>query len=314
METSARDARIAEIQAQVLQVFRRVNPTRRRYARDDESCRALRHREEVIFANLGFERSTFDGARVLDAGCGTGDVSFMLADWGAKVDGFDLNQASVGHAQRMARQLGLENSCHFVCGSVFDPPFSGTYDFVQCLGVLPHTGDPASAYRRLAAQVRPGGHLYVALINRYGFALRAAKRGIVHLLAGGEPERKARHARALWRGHIRRAAKFGVRTEEQIAWDNFVAPHLTSTIGDWFGWMENCGLTYVSSYPSFFSLRLPSQSTGGIERLTATEALPRSVPLRTLLTTLVQLRWATALGVGGLASISFVAQKTGGQR
>lgn len=303
------NSRIAEIEEQTLQVFKRVNPTLREYTRADEICQSLRRREETILANLGFEPAFFQGKTVLDAGCGTGDMSFLLADWGAHIHGFDLNEVSIHHAQRMARQLGLETRCEFKVGNVFAPPFEGIYDFVQCLGVLPHTGDPELAFGKLAQRVKAGGYFYVSTINTYGFALRAFKRAIVHMLGRGDPDRKARWAKILWKGHIQRAAKFGLRTEEQIAYDNFVAPHITTTVGDWMRWLRDNDLEYVSSYPSFFSPRLPSHRSGGIEVLRVQQDMPKSKTARAVLTALVQLHWAVAFRVGGMASISFVGRR-----
>jgi len=299
---------IVKTQRETLAVFQRVNPTRRDFSPGDPRLADLRKREETIYNNLGFPSVDFREKRILEAGCGTGDIALMLADWGATVDAFDLNEHSVAHAQSMAKRFPNSNRCRFQQGSVFSPPYNGQYDFVQCLGVLAHVGDPKLAFKTLASRVKPGGFLYIMNLNTWGFLSRWLKRAIVSALALGNPERKARWAQRLWKKHISRAAKFGVRTEEQIAWDNFVAPHKTETIGEWLEWMKECDMEYVSSYPSFYSLKLPSTSTGGIEPMPCQNA-PRNLILRWLLRGLVQIRWAMALGVGGLCSISFVARK-----
>jgi len=145
-------------------------------------------------------------------------------------------------------------------------------------------------------------------LNTWGFALRRIKRAIVSTLAVGDLDRKAEWAKRLWRRHIARAAKFGVRTEDQIAWDNFVAPHLTATMGEWLQWMKQNGMDYVSSFPSFYSLKLPSAKTGGIDNFQCPPP-PSLAITRWLLRGVVQLRWAFAFRVGGLCSISYVARK-----
>lgn len=289
-------------------VFTRVNPTRRAYTVGDPEFEGLRRREETILANLGLRPEDFAGKRLLDAGCGTGDMALMTASWGADVCGFDLNPASVVHATQSAGRAGFQSRCRFVQGSVLAPPFQGPFDIVMCLGVLPHVGDPAAGYAQLARLVAPGGYLYVVSVNSAGFALRWAKRAIVHVLSGGNPQRKAEWAKLVWRRHVQRAARFGHRTADQIAWDNFVAPHLNAYVGDWLRWMGENGLEYVSSYPSFYRLRLPSPSTGGIDPVAPDEP-PASPSARWLLRLAVQLRWACAFRVGGLASISFLARK-----
>lgn len=289
-------------------VFGKVNPTRRDYTVGDPEFAGLQRREETILANLGLSPEFFRGTRVLDAGCGTGDIALLTARWGADTCAFDLNRESVAHAMLMAERTGLQGRCRFVQGSVLAPPFAGPFDLVMCLGVLPHTGDPERAFGRLASLVRPGGYLYIASINTYGFALRRAKRAVVDLLSGGKPERKAALAKILWRNHVARAARFGFRTPDQIAWDNFVAPHLTASVGQWLSWMHSNGLEYVSSFPSFFQLTLPPAHRGAVAPV-APVAPPRSALVRRVKAVLVQFRWAAAFRVGGLASISFLARK-----
>lgn len=111
-------------------VFKKVNPTRRDFGPQDQRYADLRRREEVILNNLGFTRESFNGKRVLDAGCGTGDIALMLADWGAMVDAFDLNEHSIAHAQVTVSKFENRKRCCFRTGSVFVPPFEGAYDFV----------------------------------------------------------------------------------------------------------------------------------------------------------------------------------------
>jgi 2-polyprenyl-6-hydroxyphenyl methylase/3-demethylubiquinone-9 3-methyltransferase len=299
---------IRKIERETMAVFTRVNPTRRDYTVGDTDFEGLRKREETILANLGLCPNDFAGRRVLDAGCGTGEIALLTASWGATVEAFDLNPASVKHAAKMAIRSGLNARCRFAVGSVLAPPVRGPFDIAMCLGVLPHVGDPRSGYANLAKLVRPGGYLYVSTINRYGFALRRAKRALVHLLSLGDPARKAEWAQVVWRRHIERAARFGHRTKDQIAWDNFVAPHLTASVADWLDWMNKNELEYVSSFPCFFSLRLPSSQAGGIQSIERTPP-PEPQWLRSIVALAVQVRWALAFRVGGLASISFLGRK-----
>ncbi|MBI3693971.1 MAG: methyltransferase domain-containing protein [Acidobacteria bacterium] len=298
----------ATVEEQTMAVFSRVNPTCREYSAVDPEFQGLRRREETILANLGLSPEDFAGRRVLDAGCGTGELAQLAASWGAEVWAFDLNPVSVEHAIEMSTRSGLAGRCRFTVGSVLAPPVEGPFDIVMCLGVLAHVGDPRAAYGELAKLVRPGGDLYASHINRYGFALRGFKRAIARWLARGDPARTAAWSKRVWRRHVERAARFGHRTVDQIAWDNFVAPHVTATIADWLEWMKENGLEYVSSFPSFYSLRIPSAQDGGVERMEP-PPLPRSRFLQKKLPALAQIRWALAFGVGGLASISFLARK-----
>ncbi len=158
--------KVRRVEQQTMAVFSHVNPTCREYTVGDPEFDGLRQREETVLANLGFSPQDFIGMRVLDAGCGTGEIALLATSWGAEVCAFDLNSTSVNHAVRMALRSGLNGRCQFVQGNVLAPPFRGPFDLVMCLGVLAHVGDPRAGYVELSRLVSPGGYLYVSHINR----------------------------------------------------------------------------------------------------------------------------------------------------
>ncbi len=96
-----------------------------------------------------------DGARVLDAGCGTGNNLVHFADLGAPV-GIDLSE----EALRFCRTRRVTA----VRGSVLSLPFAdASFDLVTSFDVLYHrwVQDDAAAVRELARVLRPGGLLLV---------------------------------------------------------------------------------------------------------------------------------------------------------
>ncbi|MEB8340715.1 class I SAM-dependent methyltransferase [Streptomyces endophyticus] len=110
------------------------------------------------------------GARVLDAGCGTGRVMIRLAELGYDGVGIDLDASMLDVARERAPQLPwLQTDL-----AEFDPAALGiATDFglvVAAGNVLPllTPGTEATVVERLAAALRPGG-LLVA-----GFGLDAA--------------------------------------------------------------------------------------------------------------------------------------------
>lgn len=114
---------------------------------------------QPITRRLLLEAGLRPGMRVLDIGCGTGDVSLLAAELvgprGAVV-GIDRSAEAVAAARDRAAALG--------CGSVtFRRAEARAYDdpapFDLAIGryVLIHQADPAEMIRAAAAQVRPGG-------------------------------------------------------------------------------------------------------------------------------------------------------------
>jgi 2-polyprenyl-3-methyl-5-hydroxy-6-metoxy-1,4-benzoquinol methylase len=112
------------------------------------------------------------GARVLDAGCGTGWVGIEAALLGAGVSAFDPSPAMVELARANARDSGVALDARV--GFVEDAPFREPFDVVLNSGVISFAPDPQVYLERLDALVAPGGLLVIGDINPLsrGFARR----------------------------------------------------------------------------------------------------------------------------------------------
>jgi SAM-dependent methyltransferase len=117
------------------------------------------------------------GERVLDAGCGTGDLAAALAEAGAEVVGVDASAEMVARGHARFPHLDLRVGDLRVPGSV------GTgFDAVLSNAVLHWIPDADAAAATLAGALRPGGRLVaelggrgnVAAIDRGARGLRAA--------------------------------------------------------------------------------------------------------------------------------------------
>jgi cyclopropane fatty-acyl-phospholipid synthase-like methyltransferase len=99
------------------------------------------------------------GMRVLDLGCGAGDVAFVAADLvGADghVVGVDRSPQALARARLRAGQRGLAQ-VRFVEGDVYDPAPGGPFDAIVGRLVLMYVPDPAAVLRRQATVLCPGG-------------------------------------------------------------------------------------------------------------------------------------------------------------
>lgn len=100
------------------------------------------------------------GMRVLDVGCGRGDVSFLVARLvgeRGQVLGIDRDSGALDVARGRARELGL-SQVTFVEGDFCAlSPDHGQFDGAVGRRVLMYQQDQVEALRRLADAVRPGG-------------------------------------------------------------------------------------------------------------------------------------------------------------
>lgn len=117
----------------------------------------------------GIARDVFAGKRCLDAGCGGGRGSVLMAEAGAaEVVGVDLSERNVESSRRRAEARGLRN-CTFVQSSLMEIPFEDeSFDVVWCNGVLHHTTHPDKGLQEITRVLRTGGRLWLYLYGSGG--------------------------------------------------------------------------------------------------------------------------------------------------
>lgn len=105
------------------------------------------------------------GLRVLDAGCGEGYGTAMLADVAAAATGVDLEDDVVRRASARYPRARFE-----AANLVHLPYDDGTFDAVVSLQVIEHIHSPHEFVRECARVLRPGGTLIVSTPNRLTFS------------------------------------------------------------------------------------------------------------------------------------------------
>jgi len=99
------------------------------------------------------------GMKVLEVGCGAGDVTLQLAKLvgpGGHVVGVDSNPAILEIASKRAQVAGLQN-VSFMSGDILTITLDDNFDAVVGRLILVHVQDKVALLRRVSAQVRPGG-------------------------------------------------------------------------------------------------------------------------------------------------------------
>jgi ubiquinone/menaquinone biosynthesis C-methylase UbiE len=127
-------------------------------------ARAIWPQEAIFFERYGIVRDS----RILDAGCGTGEISSRLASLfaHAHVTGVDIIDAHLELAR--SRYATLAPRLAFEHRSIFELGFpDDAFDLTVCRHVLHSIPHPDRAIEELARVTRPGGYLHL-LPEDYG--------------------------------------------------------------------------------------------------------------------------------------------------
>lgn len=101
------------------------------------------------------------GSRVLDAGCGEGNVALYLTEkHGLRVDGIDLLDFNIAHAKTEATKRGLAKDTSFQVGTYLKLPFpDNSFDAVYTMETLVHAPDYRKALGEFYRVLKSGGKL-----------------------------------------------------------------------------------------------------------------------------------------------------------
>ena len=131
--------------------------------KDDAGLR----KRELLF-NLQVSPDDLRDATLLDGGCGNGELTRAVAEYGPEIVALDFSR-SVEPAQRRLREKSpqVAHRVHYVQANLLELPLlSRSFDFVHTSGVLHHTPSTHRAFRSISRAVKPGGKLYVQLYRR----------------------------------------------------------------------------------------------------------------------------------------------------
>ena len=122
-------------------------------------------------AMLGLLEGIDVGDYWLDAGCGTGVLSMMLAARGSRVLGVDTSPAMIAEARKQSASfdgVATKGPVKFEeIETIERMAIAGeTFSGVLCSSVMEYLGDPGAATREMYRVLKPGGFLLVSVPNR----------------------------------------------------------------------------------------------------------------------------------------------------
>jgi ubiquinone/menaquinone biosynthesis C-methylase UbiE len=129
----------------------------------------------LMYERLARDLAARKPGRLLDWGCGWGQVSALLREQGVDVVAYDVRPGlEAPTTERLERFPQIE--AHVSSEPVALPFESGTFDTVLSCGVLEHVADPDGSLDEIRRVLRPGGTFFVTnLPNRFSYTEKIAR-------------------------------------------------------------------------------------------------------------------------------------------
>ena len=214
------------------------------YDDNDDPSSLINKAEVSVFAKLLNDGLPFN-SRILEVGCGTGQLANYLSLASRYVYGIDISLNSLKLANNFKRKNSLKG-ISFYQMNLFRPVFKNeTFDTVICNGVLHHTYRAFEGLKIITNLLKMNGYLIIGLYNKYGRLFTKLRKQIFRYTG------KKFH---FLDSYLLRDDIAGIK---RTAWflDQYHNPHETThTFGEVLKWFEKTGIEFVSSIPLLGSI------------------------------------------------------------
>jgi len=184
----------------------------RYYSYGDDNQVRFTHRSRInqiskLINNFSYQHKRAAIAQALDAGCGYGIYSLLLAEAGYDVIGIDINEKEVRNACNWASERGVQDKITFQIGDIQNIRHGdSTFDLIVCSEVLEHLEDPIAGARELWRTLKNNGTAIISMPNvacLYGLLQWCYRNSGLRSLLGKPPltQHQYQHSR-FWFGNI----------------------------------------------------------------------------------------------------------------
>ncbi len=181
-------------------------------------------------------------SNVLEAGCGTGQLSIALSRYGRKIHSIDLSKGSLIEAKKFIDKNDIKN-VHLSRMNIFNLCFPKDYfDVIISNGVLHHTHDAKLAFNKLSEHLKPNGIIIIGLYHKYGRIVQNIRQ---YLIKKFGTKMK----------FIDKRFSENISDNKKYAWfkDQYQNPHETKhTYHEIINWFMKNNIKFINSIPFNF--------------------------------------------------------------
>jgi 2-polyprenyl-3-methyl-5-hydroxy-6-metoxy-1,4-benzoquinol methylase len=190
---------------------------------------------------FGEKKVFWKGKRVLELGCGTGELANALGLCGAKVTAIDFSSKSIKIAKEMKKKFKNKN-VDFFEKNILDLNLKKKFDVVIALGSLHHTINARKSFRVATKHCKEKGLVIIGLYNKFSRFRHRLKRIVLFFIAGNNIEK-----RIFWGKKL-----FGGNNAKSWLADKYGQVHESyHSINEIMKWFDEEGFAFISSKPSF---------------------------------------------------------------
>ena len=185
-------------------------------------------------------------ASVLEAGCGTGQMSLSLSRFGRTIFGVDLSLGSLELAEKF-RQNNDINNVYLMKMNLNNLFFKKDFfDVIISNGVLHHTSKPKESFEHLVQYLKKNGFIVIGLYHKYGRIWTNIRQFLIKYFGDG------------FKFLDRRNIGSDFSEGKKKAWfnDQYKNPKESShTYSEVLLWFEENNIEFISSIPFSFDVK-----------------------------------------------------------
>lgn len=183
-------------------------------------------------------------SNVLEAGCGTGQLSIALSRYGRKIHSIDLSEGSLIEAKKFTNKNNIKNVQLYKM-NIFNLCFpKNCFDIIISNGVLHHTHNPELALSKLTECLKPNGKIVIGLYHKYGRVVQNIRQKLIKIF--GEKIK-----------FIDRRFSENLSERKKYAWfkDQYNNPHETKhSYHEVIQWFKKNNIDFINSIPFNFDI------------------------------------------------------------
>jgi len=208
---------------------------------DDFGSLLDKSERSIFFKKLDEEIEMF--SKILEVGCGTGQLSIFLSRYQRQIFSIDLSIKSLEMGENFRKKNNIKN-LFFLRMNLFNLFFiKEFFDVIISNGVLHHTENPRLAFIELTKYLKKGGYIIIGMYHKYGRIYNKITKFLINTFGKS------------FKFLDKKTLDKNLSEEKRLAWfmDQYKNPkESTHTFAEVLNWFNSADIEFISSIPFSF--------------------------------------------------------------